>query len=82
MLNARRTERLTGGADRVEFVCVEPGLSDKLVVNAGCVVDQGRLERLGRDTFSGPRRVSAGSGGLGGQRDLVARLDEKDARGS
>jgi hypothetical protein len=29
MLNARRTERPTGGDDRVEFVCVEPVLGGK-----------------------------------------------------
>ena len=31
----------------------------------GCVVDRGRIERLGRDTFSGPGRVSSMTGESG-----------------
>ena len=36
MLNARRTERLTGGDDRIEFVRIEPVLGGQRGF-AGCV---------------------------------------------
>ena len=36
MLNARRTERLTGGDDRVEFVRIEPVLGSQRSLG-GCV---------------------------------------------
>ena len=50
-----------GGSEWVEFQ--EAWTSQ--VMYLGCVVDRGRIERLGRDTFPRPGRVSSRSGESG-----------------
>ena len=50
-----------GGSEWVEFQEAWPSR----VMYLGCVVDRGRIERLGRDTVSCPGRVSSRSGESG-----------------